>query len=60
MDEETDITMTPEYEFTFDNHEDRLSSEIEAAAEHPEAIEMLAELGRQDDAASVKMIGMTN
>ena len=55
-----DITLTPEYEFNFDNNEDRNSLDIEEIEKYPEAAEMLAQLGREDPDCSVQLLGFAN
>lgn len=53
-----DITLTPEYRFEWSDGTARTSSEIEDADQFPEAIENLAELGRQDPECEVTLLGM--
>ena len=55
-----DITLTPEYEFAFDNNDDRSSAEIEEGEKFPEAIETLALLGREDAECEVNLVGFAN
>ena len=57
---EDDITMTPEYEFEFENNETRNTSEIDDGEKYPKAIETLAMLGREDPECEVTMVGMAN
>lgn len=55
-----DITLTPEYEFAFENNENRSTTEIEDGERFPKAIETLAELGRADPECEVTLVGFAN
>lgn len=55
-----DITLTPEYEFEFDDHQNRSSTEIDGGEKFPEAIEALAQLGREDPECEVTLVGFAN
>lgn len=55
-----DITLTPEYEFEWDDGRTRSTTEIEDAEQYPEAIETLADMGRRDPECEVTLIGFGN
>lgn len=57
-DDDDELTLTPEYRFEWDDGTERVTSDIEDSGRFPEAIENLAEMGRQDPECEVTLVGM--
>lgn len=60
MADDDELTMTPEYEFEWEDGSTRNTADIEDGERFPEALETLAMLGREDPDCEVTLLGFGN